>query len=280
VKEILSKLIFKKIFLYGILTSFFISSIYANECNIKTAELLKIPDEAGFAAEYSKEGVAVWNYTTGRGSDHIYNAFSKFNKYIDKEREGIFKKKGLSLLDEQELINNDNMSVLSLGEGGAMFIYDLLKNRENIGASTKNIFAVDVVYRKRGKLSYLNSSREVDSTKTKERISSFLSEYPRKYLSKDINNLKILAGSGEKQLFDEIISSNGLNYVLDASFPDQRRFIIENLLSHLKKGGYIRSTPRFNDSIIDTILNQLVDEGVITMYRTNIQDQIIIKKLI
>ncbi len=65
--------------------------------------------------------------------------------------------------------------------------------------------------------------------------------------------------------------------VLKASLPAEQSYIIKNLLSHLRQGGHIRTTPELDKEIVNNILKELVENKEIEVFEAfNIT---VIKKL-
>jgi hypothetical protein len=160
----------------------------------------------------------------------------------------------LPAFDEGSFVDG-RRSLLSLGEGKSHFIGSLLERREKQiavdGGARLNILAVDVYYR--------------SFTAFIERIvrrGSPQSRYSTNYRSSRFQDRDLRDENGQHMLFDEIISSWSMNFIVERTNGIELQALYR-ALAHLKPGGVIRVWPITN-SVWEPIIERLYAEGLIS----------------
>lgn len=182
-----------------------------------------------------RDGQAVWNIKTGRGYADYIKSLDEIN---DSQKGRRFWP--LPKFNVEDVLSG-RRNLLSLGEGEGGFVSTLINERAKRGvdlAAIENIHAVDVAY----------NSANSDS---------------RFYHGSLLQKIDIRDRAGRKILFDEIVSSWSLNFVLSRQSAAQQAEMLGAILQNLKPGGTLRFWPGVKESEPGEIARILEEKGLI-----------------
>ncbi len=169
-------------------------------------------------------------------------------------------------------------SLLSLGEGYAGFVSGLIERARKLRGTEAipNIHAADLryfnplqnpfpSYNLRLSTEELEARREQDKA-INDRLAALVSAYPNNYHGATFQELNLVGPDGIRMQFDEIVSSNAVDFVLGRTDQNETKLIITNILKHLKPGGTARIDSIVTNPHLEILLNDLMTAGVIEDY--------------
>lgn len=181
-------------------------------------------------------------------------------------------------------------TLLSLGEGASNFIYSILnfqfKNRLPLQA-----YAADMVYKD---LQAFYDDAVIFEIKDFRKIQRFQKKFPNHYIGAYFQDMQIRDKNGEPLLFNEIVSSNSVVYLLarfnkiqtptaqeiaQARVNDKQ--LLTAIVQNLKPGGVFRLWPylpgltngHIRWAYIKDLLDELQSEGVIHNHNVTAKNQ-------
>jgi hypothetical protein len=192
-----------------------ISQFSQSHAAIVQKSLRSSPCDPKFAISKSTaDNPTIWDMVTGRNTTFYQSVLTK---------------NPASPFNDAPAFNYEDFlsgrkSVLSLGEGNATFIFDILIYQKATGKINKTAFAFDA--------------------KNPANFNNHQDLFPANYMNGFFQELNLIdTDTNSRATFDEIISVYSLNFVANGSSEEELITIMARIMDHLKIGGVLRVYP-------------------------------------